>query len=362
MEYLDITEIKTLFSSLLQRGIHGADNNSKDLETLLQQFPYCQSLYAIQAVQNKNNSTFNSHLSKAALYSPDRTVLYDLINPKSTSIPVQKPDEKTADLENLKIEETIKTPTESIEDVHIIETETLFINDIETVIPEWETPSLESKQNRGNENQEKPIFDTLASSDYFKFNESNADPLARSMEGSQSDSEQVSKYDDDTMPYSFLWWLHKTRNEHADTYQPYVSFKLDTTQKIKKNPAEELNHQIIENIFHLQVPLKDTSETPHGNNTVQFELKRKEDDIIEKFIKEEPQIRPPKPELIDTENKARKSSEDNLDLVSETLANIYIEQMLYHKAIDTYRKLSLKFPEKSTYFADQIIEIQKKIN
>jgi uncharacterized membrane protein YfcA len=32
------------------------------------------------------------------------------------------------------------------------------------------------------------------------------------------------------------------------------------------------------------------------------------------------------------------------------------------KAIDTYKKLSLKYPEKSTYFADQIIELEKKVN
>ena len=62
------------------------------------------------------------------------------------------------------------------------------------------------------------------------------------------------------------------------------------------------------------------------------------------------------------ENKARKSAEDPNDLVSETLAAIYTEQMLFHKAIDTYKKLSLKFPEKRTYFADQISELEKKIN
>jgi hypothetical protein len=95
---------------------------------------------------------------------------------------------------------------------------------------------------------------------------------------------------------------------------------------------------------------------------VPFQIKRKEDFIVEKFIREEPQIKPPNSDKLDNENKARKSAEDSNDLVSETLANIYTDQMLFHKAIETYKKLSLKFPEKSTYFADQIRDLEKKIN
>lgn len=171
--------------------------------------------------------------------------------------------------------------------------------------------------------------------------------------------QKVSKYDDDKMPYSFLWWLNKTRKEHSDTYQPYVEFKLDTSQKIKKTSVDQLSSQIIENIFHLQSPLDDLENAPR---TVPFQVRHKEDSILEKFIKEEPQIKPPDSHKLDTENKARKSAEDPNDLVSETLAQIYTDQMLFQKAIDTYKKLSLKFPEKSTYFAVQIRELEKKVN
>jgi DNA-binding GntR family transcriptional regulator len=171
--------------------------------------------------------------------------------------------------------------------------------------------------------------------------------------------QNVSKYNDDKMPYSFLWWLNKTRNEHSDTYQPFVEFKLDTTQTIKRNSVDQLSSQIIENIFHLQSPLEAIENAP---KTVPFQVRRKEDSILDKFIKEEPQIKPPNSQKLDTENKARKSAEDPNDLVSETLAQIYTDQMLFQKAIDTFKKLSLKFPEKSTYFADQIIELEKKVN
>ncbi|SKB76499.1 hypothetical protein [Daejeonella lutea] len=173
------------------------------------------------------------------------------------------------------------------------------------------------------------------------------------------DHQDISRYDDDKMPYSFLWWLSKTRKEHTDNYQPYVSFQLDTSQSIKRTNVDQLSSQIIENIFHLQSPVDDMENSP---KTVPFQVKRKEDFILEKFIREEPQIKPPNSEKLDNENKARKSAEDPNDLVSETLAQIYTDQMLFHKAIDTYKKLSLKFPEKSTYFADQIRELEKKVN
>ena len=173
------------------------------------------------------------------------------------------------------------------------------------------------------------------------------------------DQQKVSRYDDDKMPYSFLWWLSKTRKEHSDNYQPYVSFQLDTSQSIKRNTVDQLSSQIIENIFHLQSPVDELENAPR---TVPFQVKRKEEYILEKFIREEPQIKPPNSDKLNNENKARKSAEDPNDLVSETLAQIYTDQMLFHKAIETYKKLSLKFPEKSTYFADQIRELEKKIN
>lgn len=59
------------------------------------------------------------------------------------------------------------------------------------------------------------------------------------------------------------------------------------------------------------------------------------------------------------EKQAARSVEENEELVSETLAEIYTRQALYGKAVQMYEKLSLKYPNKSGYFASKIEEVKK---
>ena len=47
------------------------------------------------------------------------------------------------------------------------------------------------------------------------------------------------------------------------------------------------------------------------------------------------------------------------ELMTETLAKIYFNQKKYIKAIEAYKILSLKYPEKNAFFADQIKKIKK---
>lgn len=78
--------------------------------------------------------------------------------------------------------------------------------------------------------------------------------------------------------------------------------------------------------------------------------------LIDRFIKSNPKITPVDKNTV-VETKVKEQTDSNA-LMTETLAKVYLEQKKYDNAIKAYQILSLKYPEKSGFFADQIKRIQ----
>lgn len=84
------------------------------------------------------------------------------------------------------------------------------------------------------------------------------------------------------------------------------------------------------------------------------EKKTEESNLINSFIESNPTIKAKKNKFFSPTETAKTSLVENNELVTETLARVYLEQQHFEKAIDAYKKLSLKYPKKSSFFADQI--------
>ncbi|MES2725969.1 MAG: hypothetical protein V4643_02625 [Bacteroidota bacterium] len=130
--------------------------------------------------------------------------------------------------------------------------------------------------------------------------------------------------------------------------------------------TEALNEALFDNSF-MQI-------FPSGKNLTELDNQEKEpvikipqpkmevESILEKFMRENPSITRPKAEFFNPVNVAKLSIEEKDEIVSETLASIYLKQGLVKKAISTYEKLSLIYPHKIAYFAALIKQLKTEHN
>ena len=102
-------------------------------------------------------------------------------------------------------------------------------------------------------------------------------------------------------------------------------------------------------------------DTPRliGQSLIDNFLEKEKGKIV---LKDEPELKP------EIESVVSEADEANNDINStdegyftETLARIYIKQGRYSKALEIIQRLSLQFPKKNVYFADQIRFLEKLI-
>lgn len=350
---------------------HPSTVDEEIILSLIDKYPYVQGLRFIyeRKIFKENNSL--QDMSSTLLYASSPSWLYEFMHTQAVEEDFSTTSPAGEDSFTTRVEVASEEEAES--DLSI---------DLDLDNPVDEESDLGTAEAEKKTDELDLLIQAGAAQDYFRSGESQATHVviaenSNNLEAETPDTddqsstehqERVTVYDDDTMPYSFLWWLHKTRLEYAETYQPYVRSPLGSMQPSRDDVAkihekldtQLLDQQIRENIFHLQSPEAKLSD--EVKTTISFQIPRKTDEVIEKFIREEPIIQPLQAEKLDLENKARRSSEDQYSLVTETLAKIYVEQGLYPKAIEVYKKLVLKYPEKNAYFAARITELEKKLN
>jgi hypothetical protein len=172
----------------------------------------------------------------------------------------------------------------------------------------------------------------------------------------------------DIFEADFIKTLHKKITDAVE---------MDTTSIGASNPQEQEIKEKAAEILEIGKPIQFISSEPHSFNEwmqliSQKPIYRKEgtlgkkikaqksvdnSHLIDRFIETSPKIGPLDKNLKVTDISFNSTTE-NESLMTETLAKVYLEQKKYENAIKAYHILSLKYPEKSGFFADRIKAIK----
>lgn len=303
----------TEYTSLINNPNAINDIQSINLEKIVQEFPYFQSARALylKGLYNQNSFKYNYALKITAAHTTDRSVLFDFIT-SDTFTTIQKGlyDKKVAELLDIKVKESeIFVDGEPRLEPRINTIEESILTSIKNASPSTqETEVIEEIVT--NKDNELEVVETVEPTASEKSEEIILEKLelGKPLEFLKSEK------------HSFQEWLQLSK------FQPIVRDEKKVNQE---NPSE-----------------------------VDFE-KQKKNRLIDTFIQTNPKISPVnKHDTAPISIVLEPSSADNSYLMTETLARVYLEQKKYQKAIQAYEILILKYPEKSSFFADRILDIK----
>lgn len=280
---------------------------TNQLEDILKEYPYFQAARAmhLKGLKNLNSFKYNNALKLTAAYTADRDILFDFITSKDflqNTIADSITGKSTSLNDTLTISEEIKSDfNEERSMIATSEDDPLprTAKDADQILD----PSLFASKD--------PKIDQSLSEDKKKAEE--ALEIGKPINFSKKEK------------YSFSEWLQLT-NHGA---------------KKKETPSEK------------QVKTTEDKPSPKKNT----EHKKKKFELIDQFIQTNPKIVP-------KDNTTKVPIKESLifdrnELMTATLAKVYLEQKKYKEAIQAYKILSLKYPEKSSFFADRIKAVEK---
>jgi len=280
------------------------------LENLAKEFPFFQSARMLLTLTSKkhNSSLYQQTLKHTAISIPNRSRLYHLLNFMDTAVQKEETD----------VKQTEKPVAEVKSKQEIAEIDHLKAIELHT-----EKVSEEELTRQVEKEVEKQIVSALVEKQILQ----KGEPKKEEAKKEEEKAAEVKK--EAIQSGSFGDWLKALKEEK---------------QIVKTGEAGEKEEKRVD-------------ETPKQD--VQKKLQQKS--IIDKVIESNPgNIRlKTDQKFYAAENKAKESLFENEDLVTETLAKIYALQGNTSKAIRAYEILSLKFPQKSAYFATLIENLKK---
>ena len=305
------------YNYLLNRPEEINEIQTVALEKVLDEFPFFQSARALRlkGLYSQNSYKYNFALKVAAAHTTDRGVLFDFIT-SETFIAIQKKtyDKKIQELLNITVVDSQIVEKEETQAVVTTPLEQSILTSIkESALKAENYHTVTFEKLEIDKNIEQSILDSIKEATPTKTEEETTEAEKKLEIGKPLDFSK-------SETHSFHQWLQISRT------QPII----------RENPQENFTME---------------------KNTIMDEDKKKKAELIDKFIETSPKIPPIKPGIVFTPN-IDLNKEDNPYLMTETLAKVYLEQKKYQKAIQAYEILILKYPEKSSFFADRIKDIK----